>query len=100
KPQIPTAGADGDCTFPDVGIARMYRVTGACGLQEWTMDCPSCGDELVEIGLTVDGHRLTMVSCSECDTRSWHRDGDAVELDGVLTDLSATKTRYRRSLAN
>jgi hypothetical protein len=63
-------------------------------------DCHSCGNELVEIGLTVDGHRLMMRSCGDCDIRSWHRDGEAVDLDGVLTDLSATKTRYRRSLAN
>lgn len=62
--------------------------------------CPSCGKELVEIGLTVDGHRLLMRSCNTCDTRSWHRDGETVELNGLLTDLSATKTRYRRSLAN
>lgn len=64
------------------------------------MDCQACGNELVEIGLTVDGHRITMTSCSECDTRSWHRDGEYVELEGVLTDLSSTRTRYRRSLAN
>lgn len=64
------------------------------------MECPSCGDDLVEIALTVDGHRLVMVSCSSCDRRSWHRDGEVVQLDGVLTDLSATRTRYRRSLAN
>ncbi len=63
-------------------------------------DCARCGEETVEIGLTVDGHRLVMRSCSNCDLRSWHRNGEAVELDGVLTDLSATKTRYRRSLAN
>ncbi|MCZ7631715.1 MAG: hypothetical protein M5U19_22810 [Microthrixaceae bacterium] len=55
---------------------------------------------MVEIGLTVDGHRLVMLSCSNCDLRSWHRDGEMVHLDGVLTDLTATRTRYRRSLAN
>ena len=64
------------------------------------MDCQGCGNELVEIALTVDGHELPMTSCSECDTRSWRRDGEFVELDGVLTDLSTTRTRYRRSLAN
>ena len=62
--------------------------------------CAGCGDETVEIGLTIDGHRLVMRSCSNCDLRSWHRDGETVELDGVLTDISSTKTRYRRSLAN
>ena len=53
----------------------------------------------MEIALTVDGSRLLMRSCSNCDTRSWHRDGDAVELEGVLTDLSSVPTRYRRSIA-
>lgn len=62
--------------------------------------CNGCGRDLVEIGLTIDGSRLVMRSCSTCDTRSWHRDGDPVELEGVLTDLSAVPTRYRRSLSS
>lgn len=62
--------------------------------------CKVCGNEDVEIGLTIDGSRLVMRSCSTCDTRSWHRDGDRVDLDGVLTDLSSLPTRYRRSLSS
>ena len=61
--------------------------------------CTGCGNELVEIALTIDGARLMMRSCSNCDTRSWHRDGEAVELGGVLHDISAVPTRYRRSLS-
>lgn len=61
--------------------------------------CRACGNELVEIALTVDGSRLLMRSCSNCDTRSWHRDGESVQLDGVLHDISAVPTRYRRSLS-
>jgi hypothetical protein len=61
--------------------------------------CVGCENELVEIALTIDGARLMMRSCSTCDTRSWHRDGEAVELGGVLHDISAVPTRYRRSLA-
>ncbi|MEI2637524.1 MAG: hypothetical protein V9F03_00775 [Microthrixaceae bacterium] len=53
----------------------------------------------VEIAIMVDGARLVMRSCSECDTRSWHRDGRNVELDGVLHDIRSVPTRYRRSLA-
>ncbi len=60
--------------------------------------CRVCGNEQVEIALTVDGSRLLMRSCSNCDTRSWHRDGESVELGGVLHDLSTVPTRYRRSL--
>jgi hypothetical protein len=54
---------------------------------------------LVEIGLTIDGDRLMMRSCSACDTRSWHRNGETVDLDGVLHDISSVPTRYRRSLS-
>jgi hypothetical protein len=61
--------------------------------------CRNCGNEEVEIGLTIDGSRLVMRSCSTCDVRSWHRDGDQVDLDGVLHDLSLIPTRYRRSLS-
>ena len=43
---------------------------------------------------------LLMRSCSICDTRSWHRDGESVALDGVLHDISAVPTRYRRSLSS
>lgn len=63
-------------------------------------ECAKCGHEVVEIGLTIDGSRLVMCSCANCDTRSWHRDGENVELDGVLADLSAVPTRYRRSLSS
>ncbi len=62
--------------------------------------CQVCRNELVEIGLTIDGSRLVMRSCSNCDARSWHRDGEHIELDGVLTDLSSVPTRYRRSLSS
>jgi len=62
--------------------------------------CRACGNEVVEIALTIDGSDLKMRSCSICDTRSWHRDGESVALDGVLHDISAVPTRYRRSLSN
>jgi hypothetical protein len=61
--------------------------------------CGTCGNDQIEIGLTLDGSRLVMRSCSTCDRRTWHRDGDQVELDGVLHDLSSLPTRYRRSLS-
>ena len=62
--------------------------------------CPVCNNEMVEIGLTVDGSGLVMRSCSVCDTRTWHRDGDEVDLDGVLHDISSVPTRYKRSLSD
>jgi len=62
--------------------------------------CTECGEPVVEINLLIDGQAITMRSCSECDTRSWHRDGLEIDLGGVLADLSNTPTRYRRDLAN
>jgi len=59
----------------------------------------ACGQELVEISLLIDGEEITMRSCSGCDRRSWHRGAEAVDLGGVLADLSSTPTRYRRDLA-
>jgi hypothetical protein len=65
-----------------------------------TARCEVCGGDLVEIELTVDGRDLVMSSCSTCDTRTWRSDGDAIELDGVIADLSSAPRRYRRSLSN
>lgn len=64
------------------------------------LTCRDCGHEQVEIGLEIDGSRLIMRSCSICDTRSWHRDGESVKLQGVLHDISSVPTRYRRSLSS
>lgn len=49
------------------------------------MSCPKCRQgRLVEISLTLRESRVTMRSCSTCETRSWDRDGDAVGLGAVL----------------
>lgn len=64
------------------------------------MNSGQCQHEQVEIGIMIDGVRLIMRSCSECDTRSWHRDGEAVALDGVLHDIRAVPTRYKRALSS
>lgn len=61
--------------------------------------CVDCDTELVEIKLLIDGQDLLMRSCSECDRRSWHQGDDDVQLHGVLADLSAAPTRYKRDLA-
>lgn len=80
------------------------RVTGTQDAPRSTrapeISCPSCNEPMVEINLLIDGEDLTMRSCSNCDTRSWHRGGAPVELGGVLADLSSSPTRYRRDLAN
>lgn len=62
--------------------------------------CEVCDGDLVEIELTVDGRDLVMSSCSTCDTRTWRSEGEEVELDGVIADLSSSDRRYKRSLSN
>ena len=49
------------------------------------MSCPNCrASQLVEIGMNVGDNRVTMHSCSKCDTRWWDRDGSRLGVDGVL----------------
>ncbi len=64
------------------------------------MNSAQCQHEQVEIGIMIDGVRLIMRSCSECDIRSWRRDGEAVALDGVLHDIRSVPTRYKRALSS
>ena len=55
------------------------------------MRCPDCKRTyLVEITLTVAEQPLVMRSCSSCDRRWWHREGETLHLPGVL-DLAARR---------
>jgi len=58
--------------------------------------CERCGAPTVEIGLLGGEHQLTMHSCSNCDHRSWRRNGERTGLRDVL-DSVATTGRRRRS---
>jgi hypothetical protein len=49
------------------------------------MACPVCRDkQMVEIKLTLKGQRVTMHSCSHCETRWWDSDGELVPLRNVF----------------
>lgn len=49
------------------------------------MSCPNCRtSQLVEIGMNVGDNRITMHSCSKCDTRWWDRDGSQLGVERVL----------------
>jgi transposase-like protein len=49
------------------------------------MTCPSCSrGQVVEIGMTLAARRVTMHSCSRCETRWWDKDGEVIGLHGVL----------------
>ena len=50
--------------------------------------CPRCQTPFVEITITLGAAEATMRSCSQCDRRFWSSEGEHVELDGVLSDLS------------
>jgi len=50
------------------------------------MVCPVCRSaRMVEIGVTLQEAKVTMHSCSKCETRWWESDGERVDLDGVFT---------------
>lgn len=54
------------------------------------MRCPHCRAALiVEIGLTLASSRFTMHSCPACERRWWDRDGEPVQLDGILARVAA-----------
>jgi len=55
------------------------------------MTCPNCrGGRLVQVGLTLKERKVTMHSCSRCDTRWWDSDGQQVGLTDVL-ELATVK---------
>lgn len=49
--------------------------------------CDDCGQDLVEIGLLVDGSNLQMFSCDQCDKRSWRRGGMVIDLADALGEF-------------
>jgi Zn-finger nucleic acid-binding protein len=49
------------------------------------MSCPICRTRrLVEIDITMGESRVTMHSCSHCESRWWDRNGEKVDVGGIL----------------
>ena len=49
------------------------------------MKCPRCTtSRLVEIVVTLRGQRVTMHSCSTCDSRWWESEGETMALPQVV----------------
>jgi hypothetical protein len=46
---------------------------------------------LVEVALTIAQQKVTMQSCSHCDTRWWHAEGESIALPRVLELASAPR---------
>jgi hypothetical protein len=61
--------------------------------------CAQCSAPTVRIGFNVAGENVAMFSCSVCETRSWSRSGQQVDLDGVLHGLTSVGARYCRDLS-
>jgi hypothetical protein len=61
--------------------------------------CSRCGGPVVEIVIDGESSPITMRSCSVCDARQWESDGDPVELDSVLGELTelGSQRRNKRS---
>ena len=54
------------------------------------MACPKCrAAKLVEIGMTLADARVTLHSCSRCETRWWDREGERIGLQHVLEMASS-----------
>jgi hypothetical protein len=55
--------------------------------------CATCDSPLVEISIARGDSTMTMRSCSTCDTRWWHDDGDVVDLGHVLGTMASERRR-------
>lgn len=54
------------------------------------MTCPACrSSALVEIGLNLREQRVTMHSCSACESRWWEKGGERMSLPSVLALVAA-----------
>jgi hypothetical protein len=51
----------------------------------------------VHIGVALsDGGQAVMTSCTHCETRVWHRDGEDANLGEILPRLASRRSRIRR----
>ena len=56
--------------------------------------CAACGSaSVMTIRMAFEGSPITVQVCTECDERSWNRDGEAVDLDRLLPAMRATSKR-------
>ena len=47
--------------------------------------CPTCGSrELMRVDLTVEHQPMAFMTCPNCESRWWERDGDPLPLEAVL----------------
>jgi hypothetical protein len=57
--------------------------------------CAACGSaSVMTIRMAFEGSPITVQICTECDERSWNRDGEPVDLDRLLPAMRST-SRHR-----
>jgi len=58
-------------------------------------NCVCCrATSIVRIGVALrDGGEAVMASCTNCETRSWYRDGADVSVDEILPALASRRRR-------
>ncbi len=71
------------------------RATPRRSAPQASIPCTVCGQAVVAITITVDGHPLEMSACANCDTRSWNLAGRPVELRKVLEQVGEHAGRRR-----
>lgn len=74
---------------------RADAVSGLEGLEVEgnPMLCPRCrASRLVVINIQLQENDVRLHSCSRCDTRWWLRNGEPVDLPGVLDLATVRKT--------
>lgn len=62
--------------------------------------CATCSGPLIEISISLQpSGPMSMRSCSTCDTRYWHREGEATTLEGVLDIMASERVPTARRQA-
>lgn len=56
-----------------------------------TTTCPQCAKRLVEIKMTIQDRNVVMRSCSPCELRWWHAEGDEVGVETIIELASAMR---------
>ncbi len=57
--------------------------------------CETCGRDLTNIAMSVDGTELVMQSCDFCDRRTWTLGNQQIDLAEALEHVGENKVRRR-----
>lgn len=74
----------GGTTSATTGASDTGRLPGCLGVNE-------LGCRTVSIAMATPRGDVVMESCSACDQRRWHVDGEPADLDGALDGLASTR---------